>query len=268
MANFLYQWKNILALAKADGIPSIKKKGILREYFQALFLRFLYSQKQSKNMHFIGGTSLRLIHDLDRFSEDLDFENHGFSTDQLKKLFAYSAEMIQKQGIELEFTFKLTVQKHWRGFLKFGGGLLKELNIVSNPQQKLTIKIDVIRPLWFVQRQVFLMNKFGISENVVSNSLETIVAQKTFALLSRKSPRGRDIYDIFWLISQNIKPDLKTLRFAKIKNYQEYKEKILQRIHVLKPKFTQLKRQLKPFLVNEENIRYLDLFEALIKKNF
>ncbi|MDA2922931.1 hypothetical protein MYX07_06740, partial [Patescibacteria group bacterium AH-259-L07] len=68
MANFLYQWNNILTLAKTEGIPPIKKKGILREYFQALFLKFLYSQKQSKNLHFIGGTSLRLIHGLDRFS--------------------------------------------------------------------------------------------------------------------------------------------------------------------------------------------------------
>lgn len=268
MTNFLFQWKNILDLAEAEGIPKIKKKGILREYFQALFLKFLYSQKHSKNLHFIGGTSLRLIHGLDRFSEDLDFENHRLSTAQLKKLFDYSAEMIKKQGFDLDFSFKITVQKHWQGFLKFGGGLLKELDIVLDQRQKLVVRIDVIRPLWFVQRRVFFMNKFGVSENVVSNSLETIAAQKSFALLSRKSPRGRDIYDVFWLVSRNIKPNLKTLKFAKINNYQEYKEKILQRTHVLKPKFPQLKRQLRPFLVNEENIRYLDLLEPLIQKKF
>lgn len=267
-SNLIFQWDNILEMAKKEGIPLNKKRAIIREYLQVNFLKFLYSQKETKNLHFIGGTSLRILHDLDRFSENLDFDNKGLKEKDLKRLFNWSLGMLRKQGLEIDFSFKMIKKDQGRGHIKFGGGLLEDLGISAHPQEKLTIKIELTIPVWHVEREVVLMRKFDCTEYIVTNTQETILAQKSLALLYRKSPRARDIYDIYWLLSRNILPNLKTLKYAKIRNLKEYKEKILKRYNELKPEMRSLKNQLRPFLVNEENIKYLDMFEDLAEKLF
>lgn len=268
MANFAFQWEKILEMAKKEGIPEIKKRAIIREYLQVNFLKFLYSQKESKNLHFIGGSSLRILHDLDRFSENLDFDNKGVEKSNLEKIFKNSIKMLEKLGLDIDFKFKMIKNNQGRGYLKFGKELLKDLEISPLAGEKLTIKLELTSPSWYVEREVVLMRKFDCVEYVVTNTRQTILAEKSLALLSRVSPRGRDIYDIFWLLSRNISPDLKTLKYAKINNYNDYKEKILKRYAGLKPEINRLKEQLRPFLVNEENVRYLDMFEDLIEKVF
>ena len=49
-------------------------KLILKEYLQLLILDYLSSTHHIRKLSFIGGTSLRLVKGIDRFSEDLDFE--------------------------------------------------------------------------------------------------------------------------------------------------------------------------------------------------
>ena len=46
---------------------------VVREYFQQLFLSYLYREKGSDSLLFNGGTALRIIWQNPRFSEDLDF---------------------------------------------------------------------------------------------------------------------------------------------------------------------------------------------------
>ena len=52
---------------------------VVREYFQHLFLSFLYQEKKSECLLFKGGTALRLIWQSPRFSEDLDFTGSNIS---------------------------------------------------------------------------------------------------------------------------------------------------------------------------------------------
>ncbi len=46
---------------------------VIREYFQHLFLAYLYRQKDADHLLFKGGTALRIVWQSPRFSEDLDF---------------------------------------------------------------------------------------------------------------------------------------------------------------------------------------------------
>jgi len=266
MTNLIFQWRNIEEMARKEGIPEIKKRATIREYLQVNFLKFLYSQKESKNLHFIGGTSLRILHNLDRFSENLDFDNMGIKENALARLFNFAVEMLKKQGLEIDFSFKMAKKNFGRGYLKFGGGLLKNLGISPLLREKLTIKIELTYPSWYIEREVVLMRKFDCAEYIVTNTRETLLAEKSLALFLRVPSRGRDIYDIFWLLSRNILPNLKTLEYVKINNYKKYKERILNRYNELKPEMRRLKNQLRPFLVNEENVKYLNMFEDLLEK--
>ena len=57
------------------------EKLMLKEYLQLLILDFLSTSKYAKNLTFIGGTNLRLIKGIDRFSEDLDFDCKDLTND-------------------------------------------------------------------------------------------------------------------------------------------------------------------------------------------
>ena len=50
------------------------QKYMLKEYIQFLILDYLSTTPFTKKIAFIGGTNLRLVKRIDRFSEDLDFD--------------------------------------------------------------------------------------------------------------------------------------------------------------------------------------------------
>lgn len=258
-----FTWQNILETAKIEGYPLNKKRALIREYLQSKFLYFLYGQKPSANLSFIGGTSLRLLHNLDRFSEDLDFDNLGLKDTVLRSTLNNSADKLSKLGFALEFNLKMQ-GKTGVGYLKFADALLKNIGASQDPKEKLHIKFDIKEPEIGIKSEVKLLSKFDCVQNIVSNNLETLLSQKTLAFLYRKSPRGRDIYDIFWLLTKNIKPNLKVLQKFGIKNMLDYLEVLAKKYAQLQPKIKYLKKQLQPFLFDEEKIKYLDMFAELI----
>ncbi|MEK9165410.1 MAG: nucleotidyl transferase AbiEii/AbiGii toxin family protein [Patescibacteria group bacterium] len=259
-----FYWQNILETAKIEGYPLNKKRALIREYLQSKFLYFLYMQKESAKLSFIGGTSLRLLHNLDRFSEDLDFDNLGLKNNVLRSILNKTAKQISKLGFALEFNLKIQ-NKTGVGYLKFAEGLLKNIGASQDPKEKLHIKIDIKEPEIGVKPNVCLLTKFDCAQNIVSHNLETLLSQKTLAFLRRKSPRGRDIYDIFWLMSKNIKPNIKVLQKFGIKNTADYWQALAKKYAELQPKMKYLKKQLQPFLFDEAKIKYLDMFKTLLK---
>ena len=86
MNNIVSNFDQILEFGKSYGAPLTKKKGILREYLQTKIIDIFYQEKVSVNLFFIGGTSLRLLRNTDRFSEDLDFDTIKISAKQIDKL--------------------------------------------------------------------------------------------------------------------------------------------------------------------------------------
>jgi len=54
-------------------------KQMAKEYAQLMMLDFLSTSPHLKKMVFIGGTNLRLLKGINRFSEDLDFDCKNFS---------------------------------------------------------------------------------------------------------------------------------------------------------------------------------------------
>ena len=63
----------LLEEAKNNGLPIIKKRGVLREYLQIIILNSIYKNNRGKLLFFTGGTALRYFYAMPRFSEDLDF---------------------------------------------------------------------------------------------------------------------------------------------------------------------------------------------------
>ena len=62
----------LLTLVSAATSP-IEKKNLAREYLQALILQSLQRAGAMTALAFHGGTALRFLYSLPRYSEDLDF---------------------------------------------------------------------------------------------------------------------------------------------------------------------------------------------------
>ena len=75
---------------------------VVREYFQQLFLSYLYQEKSSDSLLFKGGTALRIIWQSPRFSEDLDFTGVNIMVKGIETLMEGALAKIEMEGIQAE----------------------------------------------------------------------------------------------------------------------------------------------------------------------
>jgi len=256
--NIVSNFEQIMDFARKMQVPLEKKRGVLREYLQSKFIAYFYLFPDSNKMTFVGGTGLRLLRGLNRFSEDLDFDNLGLSNTQVKKLITDVVNRFQVEGFDIELRAQIKECKTYYD-LRFPY-LLKELRISTNPREKLMIKFDY-SDLWKAQTpEVVLFNKYGFIENILVNTLNQMLVQKLTAYVQRKITQPRDIYDIVWLFSQGAVVDR---GFAELNGVADV-------VQLARNKFTQegisggFKTKLAPYLFNPDDVRKLDLFGGVL----
>lgn len=261
MNSLVANFAQILEFAKNYGLPLTKKRAILREYLQVRILDFLYRQKVSLNLFFVGGTSLRLLYGLDRFSEDLDFDlSKKCSTEEVDKLIKNVYQHFLKENIEVELYRNFTLKRAYYE-IRFKN-LLYQLNLSVNRQEKLTIKFDFEKKWQKQQREIILLNRYGFLIKTVALPKGQLLAQKIWAYLNRKQTLGRDLYDIIWLILQGTKIDQNFLKDNRLslEIVEKAKEKFLKEKALLRG----LKLKLRPFLIEENYLSRLDEFTPLL----
>ncbi|MBU0535308.1 MAG: nucleotidyl transferase AbiEii/AbiGii toxin family protein [Patescibacteria group bacterium] len=258
MNNIVSNYNQILEFSRQYNIPMEKRRGIIREFLQSKFITTLYSLSKSEKMSFIGGTSLRLLRGINRFSEDLDFDNLGLTDGEVSALVE---EVVRRFGVEgINVEVHSSVKEYKKYFdLRFPD-LLKELEITSNPREKLMIKIDYAE-FWKGQKnEVILFNKYGFVANVMTNPINQLIVQKLAAYLQRKQTQPRDIYDVVWLFSQGAKPDLE---FAHANNLDNLIGKASEKLKVegVPESFY---HKLEPFLFSPEDTQKMKLFKKIV----
>ena len=186
---------------------------VIREECQKIVLFSLAKTTFFNNVAFYGGTCLRIFHNLDRFSEDLDFAVTKEDVDiNLDEYMPQCILGLESFGIKAYITSKESYDKGEirRRYFKIPFyNLVKEyLNIEINPEQNLSIKLEV--------STIYVPN--AITENKLLNSPQfvnvkcydypTLFAGKLNALICRNwrsREKGRDYYDFMFYISQNVK---------------------------------------------------------------
>lgn len=259
MNNIVDNFAQILDFAKNYGLPTIKKRAILREYLQSKIIDGLYHEKKSTQLYFIGGTSLRLLRNLDRFSEDLDFDVNNITGPEIQKIMEGQFKKLRRENIELSLYKNVKPNKTYFEF-RFEK-LLHELNISNNKDEKLCIKFDFESHWKHQTHDLVLLNKYGFLVNVLTISKDQILVQKLFAYINRKETVPRDIYDIVWLVTMGAKIDRQYIKDNKLsKNLLTL---VLNKYNLEKEKIWHYKEKLRPFLINEEYVSKLDLFETV-----
>lgn len=258
MNNIISNYNQILDFAKSQGVPANKERGIIREFLQSKFIFHLYALKNSAQLSFIGGTSLRLLRNLNRFSEDLDFDNLGLPDAKVEELISGVANSFRKENIDVELIIK---EKDRYQFELRYPNLLLDLKISTDPREKLMIKVDYAN-LWKKQKkEVLLFNRYGFIGNVITNPLNQLLVQKIAAYVGRKQTQARDMHDIVWLYSQGASFDLK---FAKDNSCDDLISKAIRKFETERSNLNNLKIKLRPFLFNEQEINKLDLLDKIL----
>lgn len=254
-------WPQILKFGQEYSLPAGKKRAILREYLQTKILGIIYRQKISNQLFFTGGTALRLLYNLDRFSEDLDFDLGQINFSQIKKLLEQTAAQLRRENISVIIYQNITAKRSYFE-LRFPDSLAA-LELSPNAGEKLAIKLD-FEKFWAGHRpQAMMLERYGLLATVVGLPLDQILVQKLFAYPHRRQTLPRDLYDIVWLISQ--KAQLDPLFLKKNHLSGQIITQAREKFAAEKKHLKTFKSKLVPYLIHESQIDYLDLFPEVLK---
>jgi predicted nucleotidyltransferase component of viral defense system len=198
---------------------SLEQENVLQELMQHYALASLSRSGLFSEAMFHGGTCLRIIHGMSRFSEDLDFLLKRPDSGFLWKKYLGALETdFANEGIMLEVQDKPSAAGAVRkAFLKtdsIGKILLLALPFERQNPRKLRIKLEIdTNPPAGSSFQTSYITFPGIAA-VTTQALPSGFATKAHALLCRKYVKGRDWYDFTWYIARKILPDLELLRNA------------------------------------------------------
>lgn len=193
----------------------------LREIMQEIALAGLSRTDFFEKAAFYGGTALRILYGLDRFSEDLDFSL--LTTDPEFSLEPYFDAIVTefealgmtvsikekdkkiKTNVESAFLKSETI---WKELVL--EDIVKQAGIQSNKHIKIKIEVDRFPPQGFATEEKLLLRPYSFY--VKYFTLPSLFAGKMHALLFRKwqnRVKGRDWYDLEWYIKKGVPLDTK-----------------------------------------------------------
>lgn len=219
------------------------KRSLLREYLQYKILEIIYDSKFGNKLCFMGGTAIHIIHQNNRFSEDLDFDNHGLKKSDFEQLSELIRKRLKLEGhiVEIKTTFKRAYCCYVR--IK---NVLFESGLSGHREEKLLIQIDTEPQNFEYRPETIIINKFDVFLRIKVVPADILLAQKIYAIFSRNRAMGRDFYDAVFLMGKT-KPNFDYLKLKlKIKDMDELKKKLLLRCEKLD--FKQLSKDVEPFL--------------------
>lgn len=193
------------------------EENALKEIIQEIALYALSTTDFFTQAQFQGGTALRILYQLPRFSEDLDFILKKTKQDfQWEKYIKAITDTFQLYGIEPEVKDRSKASNSiQRPFLKDDSiGKTLNLNFQHNTRKKLLIKleIDTNPPLGSTDELKYL--DFPIDYAINAQDLPSNFSGKCHALLCRPYEKGRDWFDFLWYISRDIPLNLAFLQNA------------------------------------------------------
>ena len=266
--------KDFVDQKRQANYPEYVIKNSLKEYLQFPVLAYLYSRKNYQNFIFMGVSALRIIYNLPRLSEDLDFNlsKDDYEVLDLKVLGEEIKKYFQDR-FRIEIGYR--VQGKVRLYLKFP--ILKELGLANEKSDFLYVKIEVlVEDFTEPEYEVAPVSAFGFNFIVKTYNLKFLMTGKISAILDRAwfkgkenevDIKGRDYYDLFWYLEKGIEPDFRTL-FLKfgVENMAELKIRLKEKI---KNSVTasKLRYDLINFFSEQEFIRsFCDNYNEIMKK--
>lgn len=223
-------------------------KNVLREYLQYKILDIIFKSAISNKLSFLGGTAIKICYGSQRFSEDLDFDNFGLTEAEFAKL----SETIKKE-LELE-GYKVEIKNVFKGAFCCNiriPKLLKENNLSVTVDEKILIQVDTAPHNFNYSPTNFLLQKFDVFRNIKLTPPDILLSMKVAAIFGRKRMKGRDFYDLVYLLPiADFNYEYLNFKLG-IKDKQELKEKLLSSISDID--LMLMVEDVRPFLIKPDD---------------
>lgn len=200
------------------------KRSLLREYLQYKILEIIFDSEFSQKLSFMGGTAIHIIHQNNRFSEDLDFDNLGLKEKKFEQIAKLIEKRLRLEGYNVEI--KNVFKGAYRCYIKIAD-VLFENNLSKHKEERLLIQLDAEPQKFNYIPDKIIINKFDVFIRINVVPLDIILAQKLYAIFKRKRSMGRDFYDTIFLLGK-IKPNFEYLRLKlNLKDKIDLKNRLL-----------------------------------------
>jgi len=199
-------------LTKIAEMKHLTIRNAEKDYLLEFLLYSLSYDRRS--LVFKGGTALYKFYNLNRFSEDLDFDAIGkrFDADKMIKKIIRNLELTGMQRAlpeKIEYSNETNIRFAIRGPLYDGS---------KNSMSRVTINISKReRPISPLEKLLVTTYSEIPSFELSVLDVEEIAAEKIRCILTREKPR--DIYDLWFLSKKGIAIDVPLVN-KKLKNYR------------------------------------------------
>lgn len=262
---------------------------LLRESLQSLALLGLWRSNFFEHAAFYGGTALRILYGLDRFSEDLDFSllkpNADFTFEKYRDSIIRELEAF---GFKVNFEVKHKSKKSEIESAFIKTNTLQQLILIEAPLNilstidkqntlKIKLEVDTNPPPNFDTEMKYVFSPIQFA--VKSFTTSSLFAGKMHAILCRKwktRVKGRDWYDFAWYVGKYPELNLKHLeeRMRQSGDYYDAdkltKEKLMDILNktIENLDIEKAKAEVEPFVENKISLELWskDFFKAAAEK--
>jgi predicted nucleotidyltransferase component of viral defense system len=183
-----------------NNLDPVQKRNIVSEYLQARILESMQRSGAMIPLAFHGGTALRFLYRIARFSEDLDFAlEHPSANYDFRGYLKDIQSGFSSEGYNLQI--KVNDQKTVHtAFVRFYV-LLSEFQLSPQPNEALSVKIEVdTNPPAGAGLETDLVRRY-VTLRLRHHDRASLLAGKLYAILQREYAKGRDLYDLMWYLS-------------------------------------------------------------------
>ena len=264
-------------LGRYELITIHDNENALKEIIQEIVLLGLWRSKFYEKAVFYSGSALRILHKLDRFSENLDFSliqpENNFD---IKKYLGAIKSELELWGFEVSTEEKKKENESMidSAFIK-ANTLIHLLKIDSNLKthknavMKIKLEVDQEPAIGFTSDLKYHLHPIPFT--IKTMTLPSLFAGKMHALLCRTvktNIKGRDWYDLIWFVKNKIPCELHYLKNKMVQTGHFDLPDVLDKkkvVKLLSEKITEIdfslaKRDVEPFLTNTRQKAELDLW--------
>lgn len=209
---------------------------MLKEYIHYKMLDILSKSQFSEKLSFIGGSCLRILYGIKRFSEDLDFDNFGMSEQEFTEMTNFITSELKADGYPVVIIDKEKDKKlnAFRRNINFPELLYKQ-GISGHKEKKFLIKIESQSHNFKYDPIPKVVAGFDVFAIIKTAPPDILLSMKISAMLERN--KGRDFFDFLNLVNKT-EPNYEYLSFRKgINTPAQLKKALLNRCDEIDFKF-------------------------------
>lgn len=181
------------------------RRNMAREFLQAQILQALQDDGAFADWAFVGGTALRFLYRLPRYSEDLDFSRVEAVQDarfERHMTAVQKALSAQAYDVDVKVRTRATVAS---AYVRFRG-LLFEIGVSPHRDEVFMVKVEIdTNPPAGAATETRLLRRFVLL-NLHHYGKASLLAGKLHAVITRRYTKGRDLYDLAWYLADDSWP--------------------------------------------------------------